>query len=116
MKVRDENTLDVFDADPRVRQTGPKRLLRLRGVQSGVDEAPAVSTLDQIGVDDGKTADGEGDRDAPDAGRDKIAQRAMGPRAVTLGTMERLRPVRLAAQDTALSRQRPPVRIRYGLP
>jgi hypothetical protein len=115
MKMRDEDVLYVFDADPRLGESTAQRLFGLGGVETSIDEAPTMRSFDQIGVDDRKTTDRERDGDAPDAGRNEIAQRAMGPREVTLGTMERLRPVRLAAQDTALSRQRPPVRIRYGL-
>src|SRR6267142_4735273 len=114
--MRDEHASQILDPDPGVREPAAQRLFGLRGVQAGVDEAPAALALDQVGVHDREAADREGDRDAPDARRDEVAQRARGPRQVTLGTMGGLRPVRLAAQDTALSRQRPPVRIRYGLP
>lgn len=86
--MRDKDPPHVFHADPRVAESSAQRLFCLGRVQTGVDEAPAVRSLDQIGVDDGKTTDGKGNGYAPDAGRDKIAQRAMGPQTVTLGTME----------------------------
>jgi hypothetical protein len=86
--MSDEYAAYVFDADARVAQTAAECLLGLCRVETGVDEAPTMRALDQIGVDDRKTTDREGDGNAPDAGRDEIAQRAMGPRAVTLGTME----------------------------
>ena len=88
MKVSDEDALHVFKADAGVRESTSKRLFGLGGVKTGVDEAPTMSTFDEIGVHDRQTAYGEGDRDAPDARRDEIAQRAVGPREVTLGTME----------------------------
>jgi hypothetical protein len=88
MEVRDEDPLHVSDTDPRVGESGAQRLLGLGGMETRVDEAPAMGALDQIRVDDRKTTDREGDGYAPYAGRDEIAQRAMGPRKVTLGTME----------------------------
>src|SRR5205823_6451293 len=115
MEMRDEHTADVGKVDPRVREPGAQDGLRLRGVQPGVDERVASGALDEVGV---HAAERERERklDAPDAGRDDVrAQRRSFARVIT-ATMVILRPVRLAAQDTALSRQRPAVRIRYGLP
>ena len=88
MKVSDEDALHVFEADAGIGESAAQRLLGLGGVKTGVDEAPTVSTFDEIGVHDRQTAYRKGDRDAPDARRDKIAQCAVGPREVTLGTME----------------------------
>ena len=88
MQMRDEHPPQVLEADPGIRQARAERLFRFDGVKSGIDEAPAVRSFDEIGVDDRKTADREGDRDAPDSRRDEIAQRALRPHEVTLGTME----------------------------
>ena len=88
MKVRDEHALYVFETDSRIRESTAERLFGLCGVKTRVDEAPTVIPFNEIGVHDRQTAYGEGDRDAPDARRDEIAQRAVGPREVTLGTME----------------------------
>ena len=88
MQMRDEDALHVPRADPGIGQSRAKRLLRLRRVHPGVDEAPAVRAFDEIRVDERETANRQRDGDAPDARRDEIAQRASGPREVTLGTME----------------------------
>ena len=86
--MRDEHALHVLDADPRVGETGAERMFGLGGVETRVDQAPAVRAFDEIRVDDRQATDREGDWDAPDARRDEIAQRAMRLRKVTLGTME----------------------------
>jgi len=88
MKVSDEDALHVLKADAGIRESISKRLFGLGCVKTRVDEAPTMSALDEIGVHDRQSAYREGDRDAPYARRDEIAQRAVGPREVTLGTME----------------------------
>ena len=52
--------------------------------------------LDQIDVHDLERGDGQGDRDAPDAGRDEIAQKGRPARGIK-GRMVISRPVRLVA-------------------
>ena len=108
MQVRDEGGPDVRHGDRGVGETGAQHSLRFRGVHPAVDDRPAAIAFDQIDVHRAERWDREGEHEAPDARRDVLdgrhADRMVG-----------LRPVRLAAQDTALSRQRPPVRIRYGL-
>src|SRR6185503_1280568 len=88
MKVSDEDALHVLKADAGIRESATQRLFGLGRMKTGVDEAPPVRAFDEIGVDDRQSAYREGDRDAPDARRDEIAQCAVGPREVTLGTME----------------------------
>jgi hypothetical protein len=57
-------------------------------MEPGIDEAPTVRSLDEVRIHDRETSDGKWDGDAPYARRDEVAQRAMGPDRVTLGTME----------------------------
>src|SRR5712691_10894364 len=86
--VEAEQALRGGLADAGIGEPAAKRLFGLDRMQASVDEAPTVRSLDEVRVDDRKTADRERDGDAPDARRDKIAQRTRGPREVTLGTME----------------------------
>jgi len=75
MEMGDEDATQVRDSDPRVREARVERLLSLVRVKDGVDETPPVRALHQIGVHDGQPADGKRNGNAPDARRDKIAQR-----------------------------------------
>jgi hypothetical protein len=74
MEVGDEDATQVGDSDPRVREASAERLFGVGRVKAGVDETPAMRALDQISVDEGQTADGKGNGNAPDARRDEIAQ------------------------------------------
>ncbi len=75
MEMGDEDALQVRDPDPRFRESRAEGLFGLGGVESSVDETPPMRALHQIRVHDGQAADREGDGDAPDARRDKTAQR-----------------------------------------
>ena len=97
MQVRDEDAPHVLEADPGLGQSCAERLFGLRRVHAGVDEAPAVSTFDEIRVHDRESANGQRNGDAPDARRDDIAHCALGPRGGHARYNGSPRPVRLAA-------------------
>jgi len=57
MQVRDEHALQILETDAGVSEPSAKRLFGLDRMQAGVDEAPTVRSLDEVRVDDRKTAD-----------------------------------------------------------